>query len=172
MYNLIIELVRLGFHGVAVVMLILGYRLLRGVLEKQSKITSEIGLSGLKLRLKEVRVFLVISLVFFILGAGSELFRRSQEKQQENEMTVLIQPEISTIQDKKFVPILRKDTTDSPGPILLSINKETSTFSVKVRHGQKLYVQFHKLTQELERLRYMLNLKMGEKEKGGIDDGI
>lgn len=174
MFNFIIELVRLGFHGVAVVMLFLGYRLLRGVVVGKSKVDGKIGVDKLKLRLKEVRVFLVISLVFFVLGVGSEFFRKFQERLQENVITVHIQPESAIMPEKNSMPILLKEKMDCSGCETVSMNKATKAFKVKVKHGQIFYLQLYNLTQKLESLNNLvkqLTKGQGNNREGGFDDG-
>ena len=173
MYDIAIELVRLGFHGFAVVMLFLGYRLLRAVVgEKASSAAEEI--TGLQLRLKSVRNFLVISLIFFVLGVASELFRMSQEKRQTNEMTMQLQPEAASMPDEALVPTLLAEDDGNPKPV--KMNEATSTFRVKVRDGQRFYLQLHTLTGRVENLTERVNrllIKQGEENaEGGLDDDL
>ncbi len=176
----IVELVRLGFHGVAVAMLILGFWLLRAVIvEKKQPIDPKVAkevkdaeITKLKLKLKSVRNYLLISLVFFVLGVGSEMYKQIWEKTQENEMTVQLQPEAASMPDIALMPTLLKEDD----PIPLPIQQATSTFKIKVKHGQRFYLQLHTLTNRVENLTNRVNqlLLANEKEsaEGGLEDEI
>ena len=170
MYSIVIELVRLGFHGFAVVMLFLGYRLLKTVVAERGSPNTE----GLQLRPKSVKTFLVISLIFFVLGVASELFRTSQERTRENEMTMQLQPEAASMPDGALLPTLLEEDEGGAKPV--QIDESTSTFRVKVKHGQRFYLQLHTLTRRVENLTARVNqLQLrqgGEDAEGGLDDDV
>lgn len=173
MNNVVIALLRLGFHGFAVVMLYLGYRLLRTVVAERASPASEstAEIRGLQLRLKEVRIFCFISLIFFVLGVASELLRQFQVRSQENEMTMQVQPEIADMLGKELIPILLEGREMRT----VSMGDNTSAFIVNVKHRQLYYLKLHPLAREVDRLRKLLaNQRSKEQEEnaeGGLDDG-
>ncbi len=128
----LVDLIRLGFHGFAAAMLLMGFRLLKTVINKQDDSDhTENSRLELKLLLKSVRNFLLISLVFFVLGVTSELLKNQFEKNQVNEMTVMIQPDANGVIDKGLLPTLLKEDEGIP----VKFNLLTSTFkdSVKIQ---------------------------------------
>lgn len=131
--ELFVPLVRLGFHGLALAMLVLGYRLLRQLLLSPETKT-------LQPKLKEVRVFLGISLVFFFSGASLELVRRAQR----NEVTIAISP--MPWPGEIPLPTLLADQSEE----LPLADKQHSV--VELRHGATVFVHLESLADEIRKL--------------------
>jgi len=64
-----VQLVQMGFHGTALAFLILGFFLMRGVLRQNQKKENH---ENLEIKLKNVRFFLLVSVVVMILGIGAQ----------------------------------------------------------------------------------------------------
>lgn len=155
MDNLIIELVRLGFHGFALAMLLLGYRLIRTA-------SSEGNPEFLDRRSKDIRFFMAVSVIFFVLGVGSELYAKTQAI----DLIIVVNPAPSAMQPE-VEPIFKKGTD------LLVLDWDTGHTTISVKHGEQLYLQFYSLTKEMERLQNVVEQllkEQAEESEGGLDD--
>lgn len=155
-----VELARMGFHGVALVMLILGFYLLRSILKEQ--------VTELRRRLTAIYVFLGISLVFFVVGVGSELYKSSKEDQQIDKITIEIRPDIHG----ENTPTLLKIADDMRETV--EFDTLTSTFRTTIKGGPVFYLQLHTLTQKINKLQEQLAALRVEREnittEGGLDE--
>lgn len=136
--DLLVSLVRLGFHGAALAMLFLGYMLMRRVLNAEA--TEQLGP-----RLAQVRFFLVVSLMFFLVGAGLELVRRAQM----NDVSISISP----------MPW----PGGIPSPTLLEDSGKALVFSenlvatVPLRHGAMVQLHLETIADLITRLESQLD---------------
>ncbi len=76
--SLVVQLFELGLHGAALVFLWLGYRLNNELNEQNATAPAEIEV--LKLKLRQLRFFMVLSLAFFVIGAGLEIYQVRSER--------------------------------------------------------------------------------------------
>jgi hypothetical protein len=155
MPQMVVELVRLGFHGLALVMLFLGYRLIRQVLTGKADVAQngfDQSAKLFSLRLTGVAMFLGVSLIFFILGVGSELMRHSQE----NDVIVYFSPK--EMPGEIEMPILVK------GMEPVHIHAETGAAMLRVKHKETLSLQLEVLTNELGRVRALVDRLTEERD--------
>ncbi|MEM1177994.1 MAG: hypothetical protein AAGM22_06605 [Acidobacteriota bacterium] len=92
------ELLQLGFHGTALAFLLVGYRLMKQVLDDEDG-------DGLELRLRNVRFFLAVSVAVLVLGIGSQILVQHLDSKHEVEVHLspsgmpesVAEPQISTL---------------------------------------------------------------------------
>jgi hypothetical protein len=161
--NTVVDLVRLGFHGFAIVILYLGYRLLRSVVKSK-----DIKVEDLKPRLKEVRIFMAFSLIFLFGGASLEMLRGGQKY----DVHVIVTP--APLPSGIKQPILTLDAIQSV------LDNNTGTAKSKLRDGASIHLhiepiifQFQKMNSELQTTRAILAEQLRSKgvSGGGFDDG-
>lgn len=161
--NTVVDLVRLGFHGFAIVILFLGYRLLRSVVKGK-----DIKIEYLKPLLKEVRIFMAFSLIFLFGGASLELLRGGQKY----DVHVIVTPAPLPIGIKQ--PILTLDAIQSV------LDNATGTTKSKLRDGASIHLhiepiinQYQEMNFELRRIRRNLaeQLRSVGVSGGGFEDG-
>lgn len=170
--DLIIDLIRLGFHGFAAAMLLMGFKLLNQVISQQDDDHSDGSQIELRMLLRSVRFFLWISVLFFLLGVTSELARLKILKTQKNEMAITLQPGAGTV-DTKLLPTLYNEQNGK----IVNLDVNSSTYNDEVIHGQNYTLQIDLLNQEIADLRAQnkklledLNEVQNVTEEGGISD--
>jgi hypothetical protein len=72
----IVELVKVGFHGAAIAMAILTFFLLRKAVANWGPDVPPGHIPVLNTLLREIRVFMCVSLLFFVLGVAAQIFVR------------------------------------------------------------------------------------------------
>ncbi|MDX1530754.1 MAG: hypothetical protein R3362_04440 [Rhodothermales bacterium] len=110
-FDILVDLVRTGFHGVALAFVYLGYRAIRDVTTQPSDddpTNDEEETRRLEMKLSAIHRFVLLSLVFFLLGIGSEMLRGFVFKAYKQDIMVSLQPHHIHLEQLKLpVPELR-----------------------------------------------------------------
>lgn len=165
MLNAALPLIQVGFHGCAVVMLYFGYKLLRKLVEQQIAQPQNDNFDRLKMLLREVRVFIAFSLLFFLAGATLQLVNNLMDNAQKNKIYISLDP--SEMPYDVDMPAIRTEEE--------IIQLEDGHVSLKVGENQTVIIKIGDLTQKIRQFQNLSNkLAAGRDEDNemGIDDEI
>lgn len=170
MPDIALELVRTGFHGLALVMLYLGYRLLATILSRKS---ADVVGDAMKVeagRHKVVTKFMIISLVFFVLGVGSELYRHSQAYT----LTIAISPSVlpNGVESPTLLKLIDLKTVSfADGPEQITVrNDEAIMFQLDAMTAEIVHLQEVLGSQAIERVGGVEGVAGAVGTEGGLDD--
>ncbi len=157
--EMLVELVRAGFHGLALAILILGFCLLRKVVDAETG-------SGEKQRdysslLAHIRGFMFISLAFLVVGASLEMWRSMVKP--ETEVHVAISP--------RDMP----EDVDSPELEVLGgeyYQVTSESLKVKLKDQQSLLFRVDSLCEKIKQRDDLLTEYIAEKGEQNDELGL
>ena len=97
----LLPIISVGFHGCAVAILYLGYRLYREVVRKDNE--REI----IEIKSKNLKFFLVISLIFLVMGPGFQILENVLSNSQKNSLHLVIYPKKEEMPENTPMPDIR-----------------------------------------------------------------
>lgn len=154
----LIDLVRLGFHGVALAVLLLGYRLLKTVVEARVREGKEA--SDFSVILKNIRTFMVLSLCFFLAGAAMEIWRLGLAP--VNQISLVLSPSEMPETDIAMPEIVAEKT--------YTLGKEP--INIDVRPGDRLFFRVESLCKVINTKNQQLGLLTARLGEGNSEQGF
>ncbi len=154
-----LPLITAGFHGFAVAMLYMGYKLLKTVVARQVEANEE-NLKRLSILVREIRFFLVISLIFFFAGSGLQLYNQMRD----NEIFVLVSPR--KMPSKDLMPTILKNNNEE-----IRLNNGMATIRIKDKSTLDFITQ--QLVDEVRSNRKIiseLTARLGNNDEIGFTD--
>ena len=164
-----VEVIRYGFHGLAFAMLFLGYRLLKTIHETGGSGHKSILAEERERQYRSIYIFMGISLLFFILGVSSEMYRQNQERShqtQEADLHIVISPN-PLPWDGLPMPKIIKDSE------VIHFNETNDPVSIKINQRGNLVLQLsptlNPLLKEINDKKYLLARQLKQSDQG-LDD--